>query len=265
MVDTLPAFDFGVSLKRLLHYTTNLEIIRINFDPEQTLAQDLIAWLGESAVPSALPTKISDVIIPSIAPNLTGLDLGMMNVSNPTLVRAIAKFDLKSLNLWKVSLRSNEPANYPEYPNRWACFLQTLSEALPVTNRLTAVLVGYPSQCYYPPRPLPMVEVPNARIHFAADGNRDNQSQVNLLDKASYRATYGSNVKQWLLDTAKTTLIITESDGDYESYADDDDGDDDGDDDEDDLEEMGLDDSDSDFEDEDDGSLVLMTGFSSLQ
>ena len=152
VVSPISPIDSAASLKRLLHHTVNLKTLRINFDPEQDMAEGLIAWLGEPhdfTLASASANHPTVGIVPPVALNLTGLDLGMMNISGPTLVKAIARFNLKSLNLWKVSLRCQDDAEVVRHPDRWSCFLTALSGALSKPDRLSDVLIGYPSQTYY--------------------------------------------------------------------------------------------------------------------
>ncbi|KAF1350006.1 hypothetical protein BDV97DRAFT_352965 [Delphinella strobiligena] len=82
----------GVPLQRLLHYTPALEILRLNFDPEQFFAQPLLKWLGQPV--SGSTPAAGSAIPPVLLSHLTSLDLGMLNVEAGTLHNVITKFSL---------------------------------------------------------------------------------------------------------------------------------------------------------------------------
>lgn len=192
------------SLKRFLHHTPQLRTLRLNFHPEQFLATRFLEWLGKPASVAAPATSLVNLpISPVSLSHLTGLDLGMLNVAPLTLLNVITKFNLLSVNLWKVTLHCKNSNELYEEPDRWACFFHDLSVALPVNTGLRSVLVGFPSQGQYSDNSDKLV-----RVYFDyEDDDSGDHSRANGLDEVSYRSAYGSNIRDWLQTlSARTTF-----------------------------------------------------------
>ncbi|KAK4547867.1 hypothetical protein LTR36_010586 [Oleoguttula mirabilis] len=235
-LDTPPMFDSNDSvadmpLKTLLHHTPNLQTLRINFDTDQFLAQNFLEWLGKPAVGSPWTKDYaSGTVSPAALTKLTNLDFGMCNVSGPTLVQVVTKFNLKSLNLWKVALRCKDLDEMQANPACWAQFFTSLANALPTSTGLKSVMVGYCSQCYYPNRTTPGLGQ-YLRVHFAPEADR---SAKTPLDTVRYRSAYGTDVRDWLRSIAKRSSVpkvcklVSDSDEDHEDEDDSDGGDVDG-------------------------------------
>jgi len=194
----------GASLKRFLHHTVNLEYLRLNFEPWQRFAGHFVDWLSQPASNSATTSHVPDTpTSPVVLPHLTGLDLGMLSVEVSALVNVLTKFDLKSFNLWKVVIYCKDKAELDQDPDRWSCFFSNLANALPASTRLGSVMVGYVSQSLRQDDGLSQP----LRISFASDHVASKGETKDLLDKIEYRASYGSSVKLWALDTATRTSV----------------------------------------------------------
>lgn len=202
----------GSSLMRLLHHTPALEVLRLNFAQNQFFAQLFLDWLSTST--SGLPSATippSQSIPPISLPSLTSLDLGMLNIDPSTLLNVICKFNLASLSLWKVELRSDSLDNIIRNtkPDCWDFFLADLSRALPDSSRLRSVLLGYTYQCH---RSSTMSE--SVQIYFtppAIAGSRPSSTK-DLLEQVAYRAGYGTSVKEWFQSmSTRTSFAIEES------------------------------------------------------
>ncbi|KAF2136604.1 uncharacterized protein K452DRAFT_258856 [Aplosporella prunicola CBS 121167] len=187
-------------LKRFLNHTSNLELLRLNFQPDQALATPVLEWLGHPA-----PDP------PIALPNLTCLDLGMLTVPGPTLVKAIAKWPkLESFNLWKVTLQCANMDELRAEEDGWARLFRNLALALPDTTSIKAVTIGYASQACCSPRNTAHSYFSNTRDEFriyfseSADAAKAPDSDVDT-NKVAYRARYGTNVKDWLKDVAERT------------------------------------------------------------
>ncbi|KAK1056733.1 hypothetical protein LTR74_014676 [Friedmanniomyces endolithicus] len=247
-------------LKRFLRHTKALETLRLNFEQYDLFGDAILKWLGEpvSDAPHITEGPTIDVSPLSLS-KLRNLDLGMLNTNSATLIKVLAKFDLISINLWKVYLRFKDFDESTDDTSPWVIFLEALADTLQSSTRLQRFSVGYARQ------PARRGATPpnhfDENVLFAPSGDPGDRRQSNAEDRVSYRAEYGSNVKQWLKDVAARTWavknipfgrrIVREDDNED---ADEDDGDeedagDDGEDREEDDDGEGLDDG----EEEDDG------------
>ncbi|KAK5119351.1 hypothetical protein LTR85_007707 [Meristemomyces frigidus] len=210
-----------VPLKRLLLHTPNLQVLRINFENDQPLAQDFLEWLG---TPASTPAPTADVTHVHVSPvalaALTHLDLGMLSVQGPTLVKVVAKLKLTSLNLWKVSLQCKDVDEFEAEPNRWRQFFENFAAALPADTALTTMMVGYPYQCYYGDPKLTFSHE-STRIQFSPERSQRSKTP---LDTVSYRGGYGASIKDWMLSMVERTsaIVLPSADEDSESESDDD-------------------------------------------
>lgn len=189
-------------LKKFLHHTRGLEMLRLNFDVNQFFAQRFLTWFGFSSIPGSLKSTL----IPGVTLNsLTSLELGMLTVVPETLVQIILRFDLVSLSLWKVTLEVPDLNDLHVYPDAWATFCDTLASTLSSSTRLNRIFIGMINQCAWIKTSVPwerMIEP----VHFAADGNRNNRQLANLSGKVTYSASFKSSAKIWLQEIAKCTI-----------------------------------------------------------
>ncbi|KAK4949115.1 hypothetical protein LTR10_012488 [Elasticomyces elasticus] len=186
-------------IKRFLGNTPAVEELRLNFEPNERLAHQMLGWLGEavSAVPANLPH------VPSLAlPALRTLDLGKLNTDVGTLVSVLAKFDLTTVNLWQVTLQCKDRTEYEGEISRWTRFFEALAHVLSPTSGLKRFSAGYPTQALNANENNSINSILNGaelrRVFFKKDQADDSQKE----DKASYRAGYGSSIKHWLEEIA---------------------------------------------------------------
>lgn len=225
----------GTPLKRLLHNVPNLETLRLNFDAQQTFAQHFVEWLGEPALVSTSAAITTSLPIPPVPlSNLTGLDLGMLNVPRPALLNVITKANLKSLSLWKVTMLCKDMSEPNADPGPWTRFLLDLANVLSPSTRLSSVLIGFIFQSIDSGADLQYMGNP-VYVRFAADTTRGNQKSGSLLDKVTFRAAYGSDVRKWLRDLANRVTVpppftfediadsLEDDDDDYEDDSDEED------------------------------------------
>ncbi|KAK4900697.1 hypothetical protein LTR27_002413 [Elasticomyces elasticus] len=197
-------------IKRFLQETAAVEELRLNFEPNETLAHQLLGWLGEG-VSSAI-TSIPHV--PSLSlPALRTLDLGKLNTDVRTLV----------------TLRCKDQAEYQDDTSRWTAFFVALARALPTSSSLTRFSVGYPNQAGTVDGVHSLPYGAELRRVFFKKNQADDSPKE---DKASYRAGYGSSIKHWLEEIAERTWMpnylpvdLTDDSEDDESEGDESDSD----------------------------------------
>lgn len=220
----------SLPLQHFLTHTPSLECLRLNFHMGSKFAEHVLQWLGRPCQ-SSLSTH-GRRHLPSIAlERLTSLDLGMMTVNGSTLVKLVAKFNLHSLNLWKVAVKHESDTSIKE--SLWSRLLTGLSDALGDNTSLHSVMIGFPSQAAYPDVSFGAFG-PGHMVQFVADGDPDNLQPENLLRTVKYQASFGSNVKDWLQETAskavvpdfhrQTPVVVSESEsgaGDATDYTED--------------------------------------------
>jgi hypothetical protein len=137
-------------LQRSLLHVPKLETLRLNFHSGQFLAYRFLEWLGESEqMPVPAVSLHDDMIQPVSLVHLKDLDLGMLKVSAPTLINVITKFDLVTLNLWRVSILCQRKHDLQAQPDHWARFFSDLADALPASTHLESVLVGQAHQGFH--------------------------------------------------------------------------------------------------------------------
>lgn len=214
-------------MQRLLHRVPDLETLRLNFDYKQFFAPRFLDWLGKP-VPTSPPPGSS--IPPVSLAKLTSLDLGQLNVTSPTLLSVITNFTgLQSLSLWKITLQCKNTEDFKDKPDRWARFLEDLSDALSVSTQLDSVLIGWAYQARYPSSHVSE----SAPIRFRL-GDADVTTNFNpgrhdhtiVTEKVTYHASRGpTTMADWLRDmSGRTTCLVadddssdTEADSDYQS------------------------------------------------
>lgn len=200
--------DFScANLKRLLYCLPALESLRLNFEQHQSVAHRFLDWLGSSPSDPSSNTTIPPVVMP----NLTTLDLGMLNVAPAILLRVIAKYNvnLKTLSLWKVQLHCENPDQLEDLPTRWESLLMDISR-LPLP-KLSYVLVGEMSQAYHSTPYRTDIGVYLSQL----------AGPKQLFSKAIYDHSTGSGIKEWFSQTASRTCYGLDSDSDSESDSED--------------------------------------------
>ncbi|KAK0935516.1 hypothetical protein LTR29_012912 [Friedmanniomyces endolithicus] len=194
-------------LKRFLRHTKALETLRLNFEQHDLFGDAILKWLGEPVpiAPHVIEGPTIDVSPLSLS-KLRNLDLGMLSTEITTLIKVVAKFDLISINLWKVHLLLKDFDESADDTSPWAIFFETLANTLQSSTRLQRFSVGYARQ------PARLETIPprhfDENVLFAPSGDPGDRRQINAEEKVSYRAEYGSNVKQWLKDVAARTWVM---------------------------------------------------------
>jgi hypothetical protein len=215
-----------VPLKRFLHLLPALETLRLNFSERIGLGAIFLAWLSSPIdvnQQSFSGVLTNGLVAPAALPSLTRLDLGMLNVSANVLAKVLTKFELTSLNLWKVTLRCGDPAMARKEPSCWSNFFESLSSNIEWSTRLKFVHTGILSQTYFDSN-RPGSPAAFEPVYFAKDGNRDNRKHDNQTTIVTYKAQYGSKAASWFKEIAKSVcLSVTESDKDDSSDEDNDD------------------------------------------
>ncbi|RMX91804.1 hypothetical protein D0868_13777 [Hortaea werneckii] len=198
--DSIERSTTSVPIKRFLAHTPNLQCLRLNFVSDTSSADEVLEWLGQRPGVSSLKTSPPVVHVPAIQlNNLVELDLGMVSIHESTLVDIITKFNLKSLNLWKVSIKESNDSE-----SVWPSFFATLAKELR-SNSLQSLMVGWPAareynkgtSCHH-----------YTAIRLVIDGNYDNCKPENVTHMVKYRAVFGSNIKDWLRETAPKFVTL---------------------------------------------------------
>ncbi|KAK3675814.1 hypothetical protein LTR78_004455 [Recurvomyces mirabilis] len=184
------------ALANFLHHCRQLEILRLNFCPNDHYAERFLQWFGALGTTvlgaTALGAEFATVI-PLSLPYLKTLDLGMLAASPSALVRTICKFDLTSLNLWKITIECapTDPASFEE-------FLTNLADVLPTSTAIRNISFGFIHQLRHTPLHLSMAD----SIRFAKDGDVKNRAGHNVEERAVFQIDHGLSVAQWLRATA---------------------------------------------------------------
>lgn len=195
----------SVPLKRFLAHTPNLQCLRLNFESDASSADEILEWLGQRPDLSSLKTSPTVVHVPAIQlNNLVELDLGMVSIHETTLVDIITKFSLNSVNLWKVSIKKSKDSAGDGVKSLWPSFFTTLAEKLR-SNSLQSLMVGWPASREY--------DGATSCLNYTAmrlviDGNHDNCKPENVTHVVKYRAVFGSNIKDWLRETAAKFVTL---------------------------------------------------------
>jgi len=159
---------------------------------------------------------------------------GMIKTDSETLIRVLTKFDLTSANLWKVVLQCKDSQELNGETGEWASFFNTFADRLPASSRIKRFSVGSISHC---PEDMLLSRAPYSphthgiQAYFAPSEDATNRHLPQADFKVSYRAGYGSSVKQFLRDLAVRTFVPKMDPPSSSSGSSDDDDDDNGDDD----------------------------------
>ncbi|KAI7373770.1 hypothetical protein KC336_g20343, partial [Hortaea werneckii] len=135
---------------------------------------------------------------------LVELDLGMVSIHNYTLVEIVTKFNLKSLNLWKVSIKGPKNPAGSGSSSLWPSFFTTVAEKL-LSNTLQSMMVGWPASREFEQG---TSDVDFKNMRFVIDGNHDNCKPENVTHIVKYQAVFGSNIKDWLRETAAKFVTL---------------------------------------------------------
>ncbi|KAI7637093.1 hypothetical protein KC319_g15110, partial [Hortaea werneckii] len=170
-------------------------------------ADDVLEWLGRR--PDEKRSSVEENLIVSPVPavqldKLVELDLGMVSIHNCTLVELVTKFNLKSLNLWKVSIKGPKIPAGGGISSLWPSFFTTVADKLP-SNTLQSVMVGWPASREFE-QGTSRVDFKNMR--FVIDGNHDNCKPENITHIVKYQAVFDSNIKDWLRETAAKFVTL---------------------------------------------------------
>lgn len=106
-------------LRRLLYTAADLKALRLNFGHRRPPASRLLDWLSTAPAPTdrSLDSPLDMTVPPASLSNLTSLDIGMVTVSTPLLIRVLVRFKLQIFSLWKVTLQ----CEHLDGQTAWAC------------------------------------------------------------------------------------------------------------------------------------------------
>ncbi|KAI6831723.1 hypothetical protein KC340_g7482 [Hortaea werneckii] len=218
-VDSNEAKTRSVPIQHFLEHTPNLHCLRLNFASDRSSADDILEWLGGRPHLSSFKHSQIVVRIPAVQfSNLVELDLGMVSIHKAPLVNIVTKFNLKSLNLWKVSIKEPSDSAGDGIQSLWPSFFTTLADNL-LSNTLQSLMVGWPASLEYE-QGTPHVAYTAMRV--VIDGNHDNCKPENVTPIVRYQAVFGSNIKDWLRETAVKFVTLDHIEGPLSSDSDDD-------------------------------------------
>lgn len=87
-------------LKKFLQHMPALKRLRLNFDED---TNSMLDWLAQSPPSPSLRTPLI-FAQPLALAHLTTLDIGMVKVDPANLLKVLTRFELKTFNLWRVTL-----------------------------------------------------------------------------------------------------------------------------------------------------------------
>ena len=204
-VDSHEAKTRSLPIQHFLEHTPNLQCLRLNFASDRSSADDILEWLGRRPHLSSLKHSPIVVHLPAVQfNNLVELDLGMVAIHKTPLVDIVTKFNLKSLNLWKVSIKEPSDLAGGEIQSLWPSFFTMLAEKL-ISNTLQSLMVGWPASLEYEEG---TPHVSYTAMRFVIDGNHDNCKPENITPIVRYQAVFGSNIKDWLRETAAKFVTL---------------------------------------------------------
>lgn len=183
-----------IPLRLFLHHTTQLQSLRLNFEPQQMMGERIVDWLGRPFSVAATSAPLTDSPTPPVhLPSLTSLELGGITLSPACLIRTLAKLHLQSFSLHRINL---------QYPGRdsmgqdfWAQFLSQLSTSLSSSCQIRKIMIRMPSQ-------------KRRRMWFVPEGtNAANKAKAVRLHEIAFDSRYtGRTVHQWLRDMSELTF-----------------------------------------------------------
>ncbi|KAI7354872.1 hypothetical protein KC354_g10985 [Hortaea werneckii] len=218
-VDSNEAKTRSVPIQHFLEHTPNLQCLRLNFASDRSSADGILEWLGGRPHLSSFKQSPIVVRIPAVQfSNLVELDLGMVSIHKAPLVNIVTKFNLKSLNLWKVSIKEPSDSAGDGIQSLWPSFFTTLADNL-LSNTLQSLMVGWPASLEYE-QGTPHVAYTAMRV--VIDGNHDNCKPENVTPIVRYQAVFGSNIKDWLRETAVKFVTLDHIEGPLSSDSEDD-------------------------------------------
>lgn len=192
-------------LRRFLHTSTDLEVLRLNFDSRWSAASKLLDWLGTP--PAATDLSLNKINLVDIPPaplsNLTTLEIGMATVSGSSLARALSRFQLKSFSLWRITLADRDASQL--HADHWAQFLKTLSKALGVSGSIQKIIIGLMAQITL----RGTVSASWEKVQLCPEGTTD-KSKVKddeVQKEAKFRARYGLSASDWLEALSERTYV----------------------------------------------------------
>ncbi|USW53444.1 Putative F-box domain-containing protein [Septoria linicola] len=201
--------NFGeLPLRRFLQQTPKLEVLRLNFENDQFFGHRIIDWLGRPVTALSATRLPSDLPTPPVQlGSLETLDLGMTNVNGGSLVRVLTKFDLESINLWKVTLQCPGPTSTSQ--DCWAEFLLQLSTSLPASCRIRYLMIGSCDQFHYTQTQPSSYGYRAPALRFVPEGT-DRAGKIKAIKdfKIAFKAQYtGKPIHQWLRDKSELTFV----------------------------------------------------------
>ncbi|UJO10970.1 hypothetical protein CLAFUW4_02147 [Fulvia fulva] len=197
--------SFEAPLRQFLHTATNLQSLRLNFVTDQFMGQRSIEWLSRPVSATSGHTDILHTPSVQLAA-LNSLEFGMANVPGDVLVRALTKFNLKSISLWKMTLQCPAPDSLAS--DCWADFLKQLSAALPPTSPLRYISIGAASQYHYTPSQ-PRSHNAAVATKFVPEGTAETEKAKASKDETiAFKAQFtNKSAQQWLRDMADLTFV----------------------------------------------------------
>ena len=178
-------------LREVLSHTPLLEYLRLNLDYKRSSAHELLSWLGSDG-PSSVELK-----------HLITLDLGMLTIDAPILLKVFAKFQPKAISLWKVCLRHEERLDRDKALQVWPQFLQQLRDVVTPPKELAHFLIGWPTQRSWQPQ-LGHHDPPR-EIRFVTKSTTDANGVEHYGDAVStvaYHQQFGDDSRAWLQNLA---------------------------------------------------------------
>ena len=210
LVPWLPYDEANIAetpLRQLLHRTTELESLRLNFANDGYMGSRIIDWLGRPASAATTPLLLSTLPIPTIQTgSLSSLELGSANASIDSLIRVLSKFNLKSFSLHRMTLQCPGPNSLSQ--DCWEQFLSQLSASLSSSCQIQKIMIGLASQFYYS-QATPEAHGLAPRVGFVAPGTVPaDKGKVEKLKMITFDAKFvATTVHQWLKDMSELTFV----------------------------------------------------------
>lgn len=203
----LPTTDFDpidAPLKHFLHKTTNIDTLRLNFQTQQYYCNPILEWLGRKSISQS---RADPLVHPPVLANLTTLEIGMAQVTAPTLLNLLCKVGgrLHTLSLWRIALLHRNDVTDPNSPEMWPALLQAFANSLPNNSPLQKIMIGHAQEQGRPGKN----EIHHASFRLdegivTAAGLTSYNVTETVLFKASLTHT---SVKDWLKDIVERFML----------------------------------------------------------
>ncbi|GAB7362618.1 hypothetical protein MBLNU230_g2930t1 [Neophaeotheca triangularis] len=199
-------------LKQLLHQTSNLETLRINFVQVQFFCNPVLHWLGKKSVSK---NRTDRLLHPPPLSNLATLEIGMAQVVMPTLLDLLVKFGpkLKALSLWKLTLLRNYSPQPHDTSSLWASLLPTFAVTLPDNAPLQSIMIGFIGE----EEPTERLDCDPVYFKASARENIEDITQLSIRTSKFKASETHTSAKEWLKDLGERVVdpvMLRELDGD---------------------------------------------------